>query len=246
MIIKSFSPEWKLWIWTNVVNGFDKESIFNILLNHGFDYALIKRELEIEPVKAMIWQRQYSQSELMKSVEISLLPLNKNLCDNPNVYRVETNLLEMYRVPDFLTYAECDSVIEMNNEYLDIIEKRIDSLTRISPKDNDVIEIQKHPKEGDMVSVTPGDWTVVVFLNNIIEGGEIDFPKLEMKIKSVKGEAVIWNNRYHDGELNQNSEYYHLPSNEDEKITIIKTYSTKEKEVQEITLDDYDDFVEVK
>ncbi len=47
MINRIFTPEWKLWIWSNIVNGYDRESIFNVLLNNGFDYNLIKRELEI-------------------------------------------------------------------------------------------------------------------------------------------------------------------------------------------------------
>ena len=53
MVITTFTPEWKLWIWSNIVNGYDKESIFNVLLNNGFDYNLIKRELEIEPTNTL-------------------------------------------------------------------------------------------------------------------------------------------------------------------------------------------------
>ncbi len=45
MINRTLSPEWKLWIWSNIVNGYDKESIFNVLLNNGFEYNLIKKEL---------------------------------------------------------------------------------------------------------------------------------------------------------------------------------------------------------
>lgn len=245
MFLTKFSPEWKLWIWTNVVNGFNKESIFNILLNHGFSYELIKNELDLEPVNPMIWQRQYSQSELTKPQKVNLQPFNKNLCDNPNSYRVESNLVELYRIPDFLTYAECDSVIEMNQEYLDIIEKRIDTLTGLESHENDVIEVFKHNTE-DVYNATSGSWTVIIFLNNIIEGGEIEFPKLEMKFKSIKGEAIIWNNNYPNDTPNPYTEHHHLPFEGGEKVTIIKTYSAKEKVVQEIILDDTDDFVEVK
>jgi prolyl 4-hydroxylase len=248
MIIKNFSPEWKLWIWTNVVNGFDKESIFNILLNHGFDYNLIKNELEVDPVKTMIWQRQYSQSELNKESEISILPLNKSLCDNPNSYRIDTNLIELYRIPDFLTYDECDSILEMNDEFLDIVEKRIDFTTGLETKENDVIEVQKYVRgEEDVFNPSSGNWTFIIFLNNIIEGGEIEFPKLGMKFKSIKGEAIVWNNKFPTGAVNPHNEYLNLPFDADEKSILIKTYSPKEKEVQEIILDESDDsFVEIK
>lgn len=248
MLINKFTPEWKLWIWTNVVNGFDKESIFNILLNHGFSYELIKNELEIDPVKTMIWQRQYSQSELLKQSQTTLLPLSKTLCDNPNVYRVESNLLEIYRIPDFLSYAECDSILEMKDDFLDVIEKRIDSLTGLEPKDNDVIELHKHDKgDEDVYNATSGSWTVIIFLTTILEGGEIEFPKLQTKFKSIKGEAIVWNNYYPNDGLNPNGEYLHLPFDGDEKVTIIKHYSLKEREIQEIILDESDEpFVEVK
>ena len=245
MYITKFSPEWKLWIWTNVVNGFNKESIFNILLNHGFSYELVKNELDIEPVNPMIWRRQYTQTELQKTPEVTLVPLNRTLCDNPNAYLIESTSLEIYRVPEFLTYAECDSVIEMNQEYLDIIEKRINVLTGIESGEQDIIEVHKHNDE-DVYSTISGTWTVIIFLNSIIEGGEIEFPKVEMKFKSIKGEAIVVNNNYPNGLQNPNSIYHHLLSDGEEKITIIKTYSPKEKVIQEIILDNTDDFVEVK
>lgn len=129
MINKLFTPEWKLWIWSNIVNGYNKESIFNVLLNNGFDYNLIKRELEIEPTNALIWQRQYSQENLNQPYEVELYPFNKSLCDNPRAYRVENNFIEIYHYPELLTLSECDELISMTNKKLNSQKKQKDSNT---------------------------------------------------------------------------------------------------------------------
>lgn len=123
MINRTFSPEWKLWIWSNVVSGYDKESIFNVLLNNGFEYNLIKRELEIEPTNALIWQRQYSQENLNQPYEVELYPFNKSLCDNPRAYRIENNLVEIYHFPELLTLLECDELIAVTNKKLNSLKK---------------------------------------------------------------------------------------------------------------------------
>ena len=126
MINRIFTPEWKLWIWSNIVNGYDRESIFNVLLNNGFEYNLIKRELEIEPTNALIWQRQYSQENLNQPYEIELYPFNKSLCDNPRAYRVENNLVEVYHYPELLTLSECDDLITITDKKLNSQKKSKD------------------------------------------------------------------------------------------------------------------------
>jgi|694.fasta_scaffold93968_7 prolyl 4-hydroxylase len=118
MVIKSFSPEWKLWIWSNVTNGYDRESIFNVLLNNGFDYNLIKQELEIEPTNTLVWQRQYTQENLNQAYEVELYPYNKALSDNPRAYRIENNFVEIYHFPEILTLQESDDLVEIVNKKL--------------------------------------------------------------------------------------------------------------------------------
>jgi prolyl 4-hydroxylase len=143
MVITTFTPEWKLWIWSNIVNGYDKESIFNVLLNNGFDYNLIKRELEIEPTNTLIWQRQYSQENLNQSYDVELYPYNKSLCDNPRAYRVENNLMEIYHFPELLTYVECDELISLTNKKLNSRKKTVDNLQELVYKLDKKSEIYK-------------------------------------------------------------------------------------------------------
>lgn len=132
MIIRELSPEWKLWIWSNIVNGYDRESVFNVLLNYGFDYQLIKNELGIEPTNALIWQRQYTQENLNQAHEISLIPLNKSICDNPKSYRIENNFVEIYHYPELLTLEDCDELISITDKKLN--KKQKDNIHKLDVK----------------------------------------------------------------------------------------------------------------
>lgn len=129
MIIKTFTPEWKLWIWSNIVNGFDKDSIFNILLNNGFEYSLIRSELGVEPTNSLVWRRQYSQESLNNPYEVQIYPYNKSLCDNPMSYRIESNRLEIYHFPELLTYDECDELTTLTDSYFSSNKKKQKGLT---------------------------------------------------------------------------------------------------------------------
>lgn len=119
MILTKFDPSWKVWIWNTVLSGTSKEDVFNILLNHGYDYSLIQKELEISPTNPKIIERKISQLELNGESDNNLGILHKPLADNHRVYRVENNFLEIYRVHNFLTHDECISLIkEMENDYI--------------------------------------------------------------------------------------------------------------------------------
>lgn len=221
-----FSSEWKLWIWTNIVNGFNKEGIFNVLLNHGFEYNLIKNELGIDPTNMMIWERQYSQQQLLKTSEKNILPLNKSFSDNFNVYRIDSNFLEIYRVPEFITFNECDEIIKQNDDLLNLIDKKIDSFTALN--DNLVGESEVKMITGNnKIFPNIGNWSLIIFLENIFENSEIKFPLLEMSFKPTKGEMFIWNNKYPDNTFNPYGECVNSSSNDEGKLVLIKNYNDK-------------------
>ena len=44
-----FSPEWQHWIESNISNGQDKDYIFNLLIDEGYSYDSIKKEMQFEP-----------------------------------------------------------------------------------------------------------------------------------------------------------------------------------------------------
>jgi hypothetical protein len=226
MIINNFTPEWKLWIWTNIVNGLDRETIFNILLNHGFKYDLIKYELDMDPTNAMIWQRQYSQKELENLYEKEILPLNKSLIDFSNVYRIENNFLEIYRIPEFSSSDECDKIIKQDENIMDQINNKIDSYVGFNSSPEDSIEIKMYT-EKEKIFKNLSDWSAVLFLENVFNDNEISFPLLKINFKHIKGELIIWKNKYHDDTFNPYSECLNVSPEKEGNLILIKNYNIK-------------------
>ena len=50
MLNKKFSDDWKWWVWTYVKNNKNKENLFTILLNNGYEWEAIQKELDYTPV----------------------------------------------------------------------------------------------------------------------------------------------------------------------------------------------------
>ena len=48
-----FDEAWRNWILTNVGNGQDKDGIFKILLDEGYEYRAICQEMNYEPSVAL-------------------------------------------------------------------------------------------------------------------------------------------------------------------------------------------------
>ena len=46
----TFNDEWKIWIQTNLSNGQDKDYIFNLLIDEGYSYNAVKKEMKFEPI----------------------------------------------------------------------------------------------------------------------------------------------------------------------------------------------------
>ena len=54
-------------------------------------------------------------------------------------------------------------------------------------------------------------FTALIYLNDDFEGGETEFPKLNIKVKPQKNKLVIWDNLKEDGDLNYDSLHAGLP-----------------------------------
>ena len=67
-------------------------------------------------------------------------------------------------------------------------------------------------------------YTFMIYLNDVIEGGETEFPKLNKKFIPKKGTALIWNNLNEDGSLNSNTIHQAHPVLKGEKTVITKWF----------------------
>jgi prolyl 4-hydroxylase len=67
-------------------------------------------------------------------------------------------------------------------------------------------------------------WTAMVYLNDVEEGGETDFPHLGITVTPVTGLVLIWNNLNEDGSPNEFTLHESLPVKKGSKYVITKWY----------------------
>jgi len=110
-----FSPDWQNWIKTNVDNGQDKNGIFKILLDEGYDYQAIKQEMQFEPRIAL--------DQLVNPLAAAQAAKKQALSDNygtpiapgalfiPNGEQLHSELIQLHTVEHFLNPGECEYII---------------------------------------------------------------------------------------------------------------------------------------
>lgn len=111
MLLKSFSDDWKWWIWNYVKAENNKEDLFVILLNHGFYWDLIANELNYMPKNLKTLLRRQEQKVVDNDEKSYIHPLYKPLADNPKAHRLDNNFAEIYTVENFLSDEDCDFFI---------------------------------------------------------------------------------------------------------------------------------------
>ena len=65
-------------------------------------------------------------------------------------------------------------------------------------------------------------WTTMLYLNDVEEGGETNFPNVDIKVKPKEGTLLAWNNRNIDGTNNVNTIHEALPPISGKKYIITK------------------------
>jgi prolyl 4-hydroxylase len=70
-------------------------------------------------------------------------------------------------------------------------------------------------------------WTFMIYLNDVEEGGETEFPRIEQKILPKKGTAVVWKNSDGTGSENPASHHSGLAVVKGKKIIITKWFREK-------------------
>lgn len=110
-----FDQNWKDWIRTNVAMGSDKNGIFKILLDSGFDHQAIKQEMGFEPnIPAfMIPNPMKAQQQAAQKASDSGAKIDSHEIFLPNATKLDTNKADFFEVDDFLNADECTKVIAL-------------------------------------------------------------------------------------------------------------------------------------
>lgn len=109
-----FTPEWKIWIKTNVDAGHNKDGIFKILLDEGFDYSAIKREMNYEPavqVEQLI--NPFHAASQQQAVSNHGAQIDPDELLVSNAVRYDSDKLDLYILDNFLSTDECEQIIAL-------------------------------------------------------------------------------------------------------------------------------------
>jgi prolyl 4-hydroxylase len=264
---------WKEWTKINLRNGVPKDNIFTILLNYNFNYNQIQLFLNWEPTIPFICERKVFQSNILPNNQFTILNHNKTLQDNPKVWKIENNFLDIYKINNFLSCDECRDLIQSfedeefekstitnsnendkirtsstchlfpdKNKLYENLNSKICKIIGIDELKGEICQVQKYnigeefKEHSDyfdekleynkkyLMEKGQRTWTFMIYLNNVEEGGETNFPKINLKIKPICGMALIWNNLIDDQQVNFYSLHQGLPVIKGEKIIITKWF----------------------
>lgn len=112
-----FDESWKAWIKTNVASGNDKNGIFKILLDEGYDYKAIKQEMNYEPdVPPFMIPNPHKQTQQSRQQSLQGnvgRPIEDNELYLPNASKIAPDKVDMYRVNHFLNEHECQKLVSL-------------------------------------------------------------------------------------------------------------------------------------
>jgi len=140
MLQKTFTPEWKEWIKTNVDAGHNKDGLFRILHDEGFDYWTIVNALDhvpsqpveqlVNPLKAAEDRKQAKKTAAQKSNKPQTIidlktDTTKSLIHNhgvsikksqifiPNATPLKSNKIDLRMVDNVLDAQDCERLVAL-------------------------------------------------------------------------------------------------------------------------------------
>jgi prolyl 4-hydroxylase len=268
-----FDQDWQDWIRTNVDAGQNKDGIFKILLDEGYDYQAIKQQMNYEPsVPAVLLVNPLKVAEHRKQAQNVAQHSSASLPNLflPNANRFSSLDVELYSVENFLSGQEClqlVSLIEkrkqpstitssdpdqefrtsstchlgnMDEPLIRKIDLQICQYLGIDPSYSEVIQGQHYEVgqqfkahtdyfEKNEIGKYGGQqgqrtYTFMIYLNEVEQGGDTLFPKLNIGFKPKPGMAVIWNNLNADGKENYLTLHQGSPVQKGCKVIITKWF----------------------
>ena len=299
-----FTQEWKDWIATNVNAGQDRDGIFKILIDEGYAFSAIVKQMNYQPSRPVneLLNPFHEPAQSQRNIESSSfkstsskvhkktksniiearhprefsgnngLEIDKDQIYIPNAVSLDSNLIDLRTVDNFLSADECKKLIEkiksklrpssvanfqvdnqvrtsrtcdlgqMNDPFIEDIDQRICKLLGIHGAYSEVLQGQYYevgqefkahtdffePHEFKQHCSVHGQrtYTVMIYLNDVEEGGETCFHNVNAVFKPVTGQAVIWNSLNPDGTPNVHTLHQARPVEKGFKSVITKWFRT--------------------
>jgi prolyl 4-hydroxylase len=297
-----FSPDWKDWIKINMNDGQDPDGIFKILLDEGYSFEAIAKQMNYKPSRPIsdlknpfevaaeekaLRVRQNSKNPQKRNRPTTFignngLPVDRSEIHLPNAKYANTQKIDLRVIENFLNQAECEKLISLikskmrpsevsdfqvdqnvrtsqtcdlgrlDDPFIQNIDDRISKLMGLNSAYSEVIQGQYYevgqefkahtdffdPHEFETHCHTYGQrtYTVMVYLNDVEQGGETCFNRIGAKFKPQAGRVVIWNNLNPDGTTNANSLHQANPVEKGHKAVITKWFRSTGPDAENVEM----------
>ena len=243
---------WKEWIDTNLKRGCKKEDMFHMMIASGILPSVAKQALSISDAITIYPYDELPSKNLSlctvlgnDSTKLYVMDnvLSKTQCKT--LRRLSVGKLRpsttTTNVKNFRTSSthDFDSSDPMYAKVDNILSKFIN----IPLNYGEVTQVQRYlvgnkfdehtdwfsPHSPEWAFATKGQrtWTVTVYLNDVEEGGETEFPKLGVTLKPKMGRLVAWNNLLTSGEGNDETLHKGCQVKKGKKFIITKWFRDK-------------------
>ena len=115
-----FNQAWKDWLTTNINNGQNRDGLFKILLDEGFDFNAIVKEMNYLPsvplaqlVNPFHAAAQLSSVQLSSAQKKPIMSITPNKLFRDKAKKLASKRIELYTLEHFLSPQECEKIITL-------------------------------------------------------------------------------------------------------------------------------------
>ena len=152
-----------------------------------------------------------------------------------------------YGPPSTFRTSRTNHMIDVDPEWTKVLDYKMANILGVNPKFSEGIQGQRYDEseyfkehcdwfdpnvddpqdESGLLTIGQRTWTFMVYLNNVEEGGETVFRRINRTFLPRQGTAIVWNNLYPDGHGNPYSIHEAMPIIKGNKWVITKWFRSE-------------------
>ena len=169
-----------------------------------------------------------SKNECDMLIKIIKMDLRPSLTTTgKSYYRTsETSDLTATKYQEFVEYTELkiSQLVQIPIEYSERIQGQCYQVGQEFKEHTDWFNPRLQEYQDNCLVQGNRTWTVMIYLNDVEEGGGTHFKNIDHTFKAKRGQAVIWNNLLENGTVNPQTIHAGLPVKKGEKLIITKWF----------------------
>jgi len=247
--------KWKEWIDTNLERGCNKEDLLHSMMLSGVNKSVAQQALLISnkivtyPYDKLPSMNLLNNNVVVLGNDITKVYVIDNLLNISQCNKLKYLSTQKLRPSTTTTNTRyyrtsCTHDFDSSHPVYEQIDNILSKFINISLNYAEPTQVQRYlegnkfdehtdwfnPHHEEWIyTANKGQrtWTLTVYLNDVEEGGETEFPKLDIKIQPKLGRLVAWNNLLPTGKGNDDTLHKGCQVKRGEKFIITKWFRDK-------------------